>query len=112
MVDPSFPPRGEDGALVDSPWLGCKKSPTPARLGWHTHSLLAALQAPIHDAARDGDLQRVTAVLDAGGNVNRKDWVRSPPRSQRAPETNSDAAPHLCVRQPSSMAALPSTTRL
>ena len=32
--------------------------------------------APIHDAARDGDLQRVTAVLDAGGNVNRKDWVR------------------------------------
>jgi len=28
--------------------------------------------APIHDAAREGDLQRVTAVLDAGGNVNRK----------------------------------------
>lgn len=34
--------------------------------------------APIHDAARDGDLQRVTSVLDAGGNVNRKDWVRAP----------------------------------
>lgn len=33
--------------------------------------------APIHDAARDGDLQRVTSVLDAGGNVNRKDWVRA-----------------------------------
>jgi hypothetical protein len=49
--------------------------------------------APIHDAARDGDLQRVTAVLDAGGNVNRKDWVRPWCSDAAGRHVHTDAAP-------------------
>ena len=40
-------------------------------------SLLAinAFADPIHDAAKDGDLAAVQAQLDAGVDVNAKDWL-------------------------------------